>query len=173
MPCISLSAISLSYNGGKDCLILLILLLSVLSNHPNLPNLLPAIYIPPRHPFLAVEIFVSLSAEEYHLTLARYSQTSMRDAFADYLRENAAVKAIFVGTRRTDPHGGKLGTFQPTDGGWPSFMRVHPVIEWKYGNVWAVSLPIPPPPRTLSLVSLFHLVCVCVCVLVTCLSIFA
>lgn len=161
MPCIRLSAISLSYNGGKDCLILLILLLSVLSNHPNLPNLLPAIYIPPRHPFLAVEVFVSLSAEEYNLTLARYSQTSMRDAFADYLRENTAVKAIFVGTRRTDPHGGKLGTFQPTDGGWPSFMRVHPVIEWKYGDVWAVSLLIPPT-GTLSLISLFHLVCVCV-----------
>lgn len=67
----------------------------------------------------------------------------MRDAFADYLRENTAVKAIFVGTRRTDPHGGKLGTFQPTDGGWPSFMRVHPVIEWKYADVWAVSLPTP------------------------------
>lgn len=144
-PGISLSAISLSYNGGKDCLILLILLLSLLSNHPNLPNLLPAIYIPPRHPFLAVEVFVASSAEEYHLTLARYSQTSMRDAFADYLRENTAVKAIFVGTRRTDPHGGKLGTFQPTDGGWPGFMRVHPVIEWKYGNVWAVSLFLPRP----------------------------
>lgn len=73
----------------------------------------------------------------------------MRDAFADYLRENVAVKAIFVGTRRTDPHGGKLSTFQPTDGGWPSFMRVHPVIEWKYSNVWAVSL-LTPFPRTLS-----------------------
>lgn len=90
----------------------------------------------------------------------------MRDAFADYLRENTAVKAIFVGTRRTDPHGGKLGTFQPTDGGWPSFMRVHPVIEWKYGDVWAVSLLIPPT-GTLSLISFSF----GVCVLVTCLSI--
>lgn len=84
----------------------------------------------------------------------------MRDAFADYLRENVAVKAIFVGTRRTDPHGGKLGTFQLTDGGWPSFMRVHPVIEWKYGNVWAVSLPTLTP-RILSLLYLFRLACVC------------
>lgn len=75
----------------------------------------------------------------------------MRDAFADYLRENNAVKAILVGTRRTDPHGGKLGNFQPTDGGWPSFMRVHPVIEWKYGNVWAVSLSIPPLYTCLSI----------------------
>lgn len=83
----------------------------------------------------------------------------MRDAFADYLRENTAVKAILVGTRRTDPHGGKLGTFQPTDGGWPDFMRVHPVIEWKYGDIWAVSQPYTTPPTcTLSLFSLFYLV---------------
>lgn len=64
----------------------------------------------------------------------------MRDAFAEYLKKNVTVEAILVGTRRTDPHGGKLGSFQPTDGGWPAFMRVHPVIEWKYGEVWAVSL---------------------------------
>lgn len=63
----------------------------------------------------------------------------MREAFADYLAHNDRVEAIFVGTRRTDPHGGRLGSFQRTDGGWPGFMRVHPVIEWRYGEVWAVS----------------------------------
>lgn len=83
----------------------------------------------------------------------------MRDAFSDYLRENTAVKAIFVGTRRTDPHGGKLGAFQPTDGGWPSFMRVHPVIEWKYGDVWAVSLPTPPHAPFLSSIFFIWRVC--------------
>lgn len=64
----------------------------------------------------------------------------MREAFADYLAHNDRVEAIFVGTRRTDPHGGRLGSFQRTDGGWPGFMRVHPVIGWRYGEVWAVSL---------------------------------
>lgn len=66
----------------------------------------------------------------------------MREAFADYLAHNDRVEAIFVGTRRTDPHGGRLGSFQRTDGGWPGFMRVHPVIEWRYGEVWAVSFSL-------------------------------
>ncbi|MCJ1462847.1 3'-phosphoadenosine 5'-phosphosulfate sulfotransferase [Pseudocyphellaria aurata] len=61
----------------------------------------------------------------------------MRDAFADYLEHNKSIEAIFVGTRRTDPHGGQLGSFQRTDGGWPDFMRMHPVIGWRYGEVWA------------------------------------
>ncbi|KAI4169594.1 MAG: hypothetical protein LQ346_008953, partial [Caloplaca aetnensis] len=66
----------------------------------------------------------------------------MKEAFASYLAKHTEVEAIFVGTRRTDPHGGRLSKdgFDVTDGGWPRFMRVHPVIEWHYAEVWAVCL---------------------------------
>jgi len=61
----------------------------------------------------------------------------MRLAFTHYLGDNPSIRAIFVGTRRTDPHGGNLTAFDETDRGWPSFMRVHPVIDWRYAEVWA------------------------------------
>lgn len=64
----------------------------------------------------------------------------MKAAFAEYLELNTQVKAIFVGTRRTDPHGGKLTHFDVTDSGWPPFMRIHPVIDWHYQEIWGVSL---------------------------------
>lgn len=63
----------------------------------------------------------------------------MKAAFSEYLESNSAVKAIFVGTRRTDPHGANLTHFDQTDGGWPEFMRIHPVIDWHYQEIWAVS----------------------------------
>jgi FAD synthetase len=63
----------------------------------------------------------------------------MRPALEAYLGEKPAVKAIFVGTRRTDPHGKFLKHFDPTDKDWPQFMRVHPVIDWHYAEIWAVS----------------------------------
>ncbi len=62
----------------------------------------------------------------------------MREAFARYLDDQPHVQAIFVGTRRTDPHGGQLTSFDMTDGGWPRFMRIHPVIDWHYAEIWAV-----------------------------------
>ncbi|KAL8854365.1 MAG: hypothetical protein Q9221_000852 [Calogaya cf. arnoldii] len=149
----SLPSLSLSYNGGKDCLVLLILYLSLLPNHPSLPSALPAIYIPPSHPFQSVTAFTVSSAEKYHLKLDIHSAddgnpqsagkgkggAAMKEAFAQYLARNPGVEAIFVGTRRTDPHGGMLSGegFDVTDGGWPRFMRVHPVIEWHYIEVWA------------------------------------
>jgi FAD synthetase len=145
----SFSARSLSYNGGKDCLVLLILYLAALHTHftcttpldrrKSFPTSIPSIYARPADPFPAVTAFVDSSSRRYHLDLTTqvYSKTiSFRDAFARYLAENKHVKAIFVGTRRTDPHGQHLTFFDRTDGGWPDFVRVHPVIDWRLEEVW-------------------------------------
>jgi FAD synthetase len=144
----SLEEVSFSYNGGKDCLVLLILLLAGLSIHHSLPaNMqnknktlpakLPSVYIISSHPFAEVDEFVNSSSEHYHLSLSRYAMP-MKQAFAKYLEDNKHIKAILVGTRRTDPHGGLLTHFDMTDGGWPRFMRVHPVIDWHYREIWGV-----------------------------------
>lgn len=60
----------------------------------------------------------------------------MKTAFATYLNAHPKVQAIFVGTRRTDPHGEFLGHFDPTDRGWPPFVRCQPVIDWHYREIW-------------------------------------
>ena len=139
----SLEELSLSYNGGKDCLVLLILYLASLHTYSkksgiSLPDRLHTVYIVSSHPFEEVEDFVESSISTYHLELVRYAKP-MKEAFEDYLKDRKQVKAIFVGTRRTDPHGGSLKYFDPTDGGWPSFMRIHPVIDWHYAEIWSVS----------------------------------
>ncbi len=135
----SLEEISLSYNGGKDCLVLLILLLCALATYKKgpVPKALATVYIISPHPFAEVDTFVDESVTTYKLDLARYAMP-MKQAFQRYLDENKKVKAILVGTRRTDPHGQSLTHFDETDSGWPSFMRVHPVIDWHYAEIWAV-----------------------------------
>lgn len=182
--CNSLDELSLSYNGGKDCLVLLLLFLAGLHAHYHpspttitspttttstnstsaftttptstsppshtesappswrspFPTSLRSIYILSTHPFPEVDAFVAHSSQHYRLALAR-SAPPMQQAFAAYLAQpaHAGVRAIFVGTRRTDPHGGSLTHFDPTDRGWPAFMRVHPVIDWHYREIWKVS----------------------------------
>ncbi|KAJ5965148.1 uncharacterized protein N7479_005024 [Penicillium vulpinum] len=173
-----LSELSLSYNGGKDCLVLLILFLAGLHpsrvrNDPQTPTtdananananandadhrspadleaeaqiaaatVIPAIYALPPDPFDAVEDFVVSSAEAYHLAITKYTtappDSTLRSSFEDYLARHPSIRAIFVGTRRTDPHGAQLTHFDRTDGGWPDFVRVHPVIDWHYAEIWA------------------------------------
>jgi FAD synthetase len=139
------SGLSISYNGGKDCLVLLLLFLVALdrwSQPPRantLPSSLQSVYIVPPHPFAEVDRFVDYSVRAHALDLARYTMP-MRLAFETYLQERPLVKAILVGTRRTDPHGETLTSFVETDHEWPVFMRVHPVIDWHYAEIWAVSL---------------------------------
>ncbi|KXT04712.1 hypothetical protein AC579_616 [Pseudocercospora musae] len=107
----TLSELSFSYNGGKD------------------------FYIVSPNPFSSVTEFVQNSSKHYHLSLSQYHKP-MREAFSAYLSDYPEVKAIFVGTRRTDPHGGSLTHFDMTDKNWPRFMRIHPVIDWHYAEIW-------------------------------------
>lgn len=94
-------------------------------------------YIVPRHPFDEIDAFVRQTSEAYRLDLVRYP-APMKTAFQSYLRDRPSVKAVLVGTRRTDPGAADLGHFDRTDGGWPDFMRVQPVIDWKYVEIWTV-----------------------------------
>jgi 3'-phosphoadenosine 5'-phosphosulfate sulfotransferase (PAPS reductase)/FAD synthetase len=143
----SLPELSLAYNGGKDCLVLLILYLCALhkrgltSSTPssNIETAVQCVYIQDKHPFKEVEEFVATSIKIYSLSLLEYAKP-MKEAFTDYLRDTPSVKAILVGTRRTDPHGEHLKHFDPTDNSWPAFVRVHPVIDWHYVDIWTVSV---------------------------------
>jgi len=60
----------------------------------------------------------------------------MRRALQLYKDRFPQIEAIFVGTRKGDPHGAKLSHRNPTDSGWPRFERVQPIINWTYADVW-------------------------------------
>jgi len=47
-----------------------------------------------------------------------------------------------MGTRRTDPYSSHLSSFAPTDEGWPQFVRVLPILDWDYPDVWSFLLDL-------------------------------
>lgn len=138
----SFEELSLSYNGGKDCLVLLVLILACLPESipksTDFPRTLQSIYIKSYESFDEVDGFVNTSAKEYFLDLTRY-ELPMRAALEEYLKKREKIKAIWIGTRRTDPNGGHLTHFDPTDGDWPRFMRIHPVIVGFIDLRWTIS----------------------------------
>ncbi|KAI0767244.1 hypothetical protein C8Q74DRAFT_1279098 [Fomes fomentarius] len=163
--------ISLSFNGGKDCTVLLHLVAASIGHRasPNLPSSpLAAVYIPVPSPFPELERFIDDAAIAYDLDLFHCPQPTsltlsvetvptpgasrapvseqakhvkggegMRLALEFYKNRCPHVEAILIGTRRGDPHGAKLGFRNPTDPGWPRFVRVNPIINWSYSDVWA------------------------------------
>ena len=71
----------------------------------------------------------------------------LKDAMTSYLKSNPNIKAVILGTRSSDPGNENVGNFAPSDGDWPTMMRVNPIINWKYSDVWTFirSLTIPYP----------------------------
>lgn len=146
---IRLEEIAISYNGGKDCLVMLIILLATIHKHfssselanPSL-NLLPldykldSIYINSETPFPTLASFIESSTQKYGLHPI-IIQSSLKEGFEKYLNEiNTNIKSIIVGIRHSDPYGETLDYEQETDHNWPKFLRIHPILHWNYVDVW-------------------------------------
>ncbi|EGW32448.1 uncharacterized protein SPAPADRAFT_153392 [Spathaspora passalidarum NRRL Y-27907] len=144
-----LEEIAISYNGGKDCLVMLILLLATIhkkfasSNFENPSyNMLPrdykldSIFINAEPQFPDLLQFIEQSTDYYHLNPI-IIKSSLKDGFEYYLNNmNTKVKSVIVGIRYSDPYGSTLHYEQPTDHDWPKFLRIHPILHWNYVDIW-------------------------------------
>jgi hypothetical protein len=61
------------------------------------------------------------------------------------LQKQRPIKAIFLGTRLGDPDTMGLTEFAPSSSGWPPYMRVNPILDWTYRDVWAFILACKIP----------------------------
>ncbi|KAI9502250.1 FAD1 flavin adenine dinucleotide synthetase [Coemansia spiralis] len=134
------SHVALSFNGGKDCTALMHMVRAVLYKHCLEHNLqskpLVSLYILYKRSFPEVDEFVQRSVARYDLDLVRLSGT-MKQGLQSFKASHPDIRAIFVGIRRDDPHGSKLGFFAQTDADWPQFMRVNPILDWTFEDIWS------------------------------------
>eukprot|EP00887_Chlorella_sp_A99_P006739 scaffold3.g6739.t1 len=138
-----------SFNGGKDSTVLLHLIRAAVAQHADdaadstangvsasapLGGIL-TFFFHHDNDFPEVLEFVHATNEQYGL--------GMRVLYGDFkagleaLLAETAVRAILLGTRRGDPNAGDQETFCPSSAGWPPFMRVNPILDWSYHDVWS------------------------------------
>lgn len=131
-----LDNITLSFNGGKDCTLLVILTLIVIKRKsPNEMKKLKMFYVDSEKDFEEVTAFVDRFVNNYDVEMTCVKGT-IKEGLTEILKEDNNIQVVMIGARRTDPHYEHMEAFRPTDKDWPSCMRVHPILDWTYSDVW-------------------------------------
>ncbi|KAI8102753.1 hypothetical protein M9434_005547 [Picochlorum sp. BPE23] len=137
------TGLALSLNGGKDSTVLLHLIRAALElrrqegsgdeKEGGLGGMV-TFFFDKADDFPQVVQFTKEMDALYSLDMRIYTSdffTGLKE-----LLEDTDVKGIFLGTRRGDPNAGDQETFSPSSAGWPVFMRINPIMEWSYHDVW-------------------------------------
>lgn len=133
--------ICISFNGGKDCCVVLYLFYAIaLRNNIKFP--LNALLIQIKNQFKEMNEFVDfLTKSCYKKKIIEFiyfnDSKSMKDSLTELKENNPRLTAILMGTRRTDGDYLKnLPPFAYTDNNWPRYMRVNPILDWSFSEVW-------------------------------------
>lgn len=102
----------ISFNGGKDCTVLLHLTLAALRRmYPNNNKQFLCWYVRSSNAFPEQDAFISKCEHYYNLEVMTV-HTDIKEGLALVLKSRPNMKACLMGTRRTDPFSEKLESFQ-------------------------------------------------------------
>lgn len=149
--------VAFSFNGGKDSTVLLHLLRAGYAaaeakqgfcngGNPQInetPHLIRTIYFESPDAFPEIDLFTHETATLYNLEM-EIIRLDFKSGVEALLREKP-IKAIFLGTRIGDPNAVGQEQFSPSSSGWPPFMRINPILDWSYRDVWAFLLACQVP----------------------------
>lgn len=144
---------SISYNGGKDsdvCLQLWRLSLYIYCERlgrlgeyqENVDNTICIAFCCPDD-FSEIDQHLKDTVKNIGSQLIR-SNNKFKEGLTTII-EHFHTKAIILGVRRTDPQGATLQPHTQSTPDFPPFMRILPILDWTYGDIWeflfAFSIP--------------------------------
>lgn len=131
----------ISFNGGKDCCVVLYLFYAcALRMGYKFP--INVLIINIKHSFPEMDFFIDSQIKSFYKQSLNYiifddTSKSLKECLCDLKESNKEIDSILMGTRRTDSSYFKtMQEFAPTDKDWPEYVRVNPILDWSYSEIW-------------------------------------
>ncbi|GER36847.1 phosphoadenosine phosphosulfate (PAPS) reductasefamily protein [Striga asiatica] len=130
--------VAFSFNGGKDSTVLLHLLRAgyylhckkMFAEDDGRTFPIRTIYFESPSTFPEINSFTYGIASIYNLQMD-ISRLDFKSGL-EALFKAKPIRAIFLGVRIGDPTAVGQEQFSPSSPGWPTFMRVNPILDWSY-----------------------------------------
>ncbi|XP_053693454.1 FAD synthase-like isoform X2 [Sabethes cyaneus] len=103
--------IFISFNGGKDCTVLLDIVMARFQKVKQEDCNVRCIYIQPSKPFEEIDVFVEKCMHHYGINIQVIKGT-VKSVLHQLCKETPNIKACLMGTRNTDPHCENLQSMQ-------------------------------------------------------------
>ncbi|KAL3072615.1 hypothetical protein niasHS_017589 [Heterodera schachtii] len=131
----SLDQLAISFNGGKDCTLLLHLFRICVTKKFGKEKRIEGFFVEGDE-FCELIAFVRNISPNYSLDLLEL-KGALKKGLAELKVVRPNIEAVLMGSRATDPRGRFMKSkCEWTDQGWPSFLRVCPLLDWTYTEVW-------------------------------------
>ena len=148
----TLHQLCISFNGGKDCTVLLHALVTLLYyRRRSQPfDLLNLLLIKTTEPFPEQDAFIRRISTYFRCRLITYRSTDLKSALWHVKRDQTGLNGIFMGVRRSDLPEQIRDKLQPVqvtdvDRDWPEFTRISPLLDWTYSDIWNYILELDVP----------------------------
>jgi len=104
---------------------------------PSIPRPRLVYFEQPSTEFPEVKALVTQTMQRYDLDLRVYQNIPFAQGLKACIEsEGGAPLAFLLGTRKGDPNCKEQETFAPSSTWMPAFMRVNPILNWTYGEIW-------------------------------------
>ncbi|KAI3380258.1 hypothetical protein SNEBB_010635 [Seison nebaliae] len=131
--------ISVAFDGGKDGSVVLFLyyfIQFIRTCNKQQSLVLFRVVAPDKNDhFNELNEYVNLIEENYNCRIRKY-ETNLKNALYQFQEDEPEIKVVLMGNRRKDPYSYNMKYEEWTDNNWPRYLRVFPILNWTYHEVW-------------------------------------